>query len=311
MKKQAVGIGALNYDKLYFVDKIASGGEEIKIQKAKEEAGGSAANTISALSRLGIKTGFIGVKGKDEEARRIIEAFEKEGVDIQGIIEGRKSTGIVLGFVDKQGERALYLFSGANDEFSADDESAEYAKDAKLLHLSSFALENGTKEELKLIKKVKSKNKSVIVSYAPGFLCSKGMNFLGELIKETDILFCNEDEAKELTKKDGTKKAAVLLVELGVGVVCITQGKKGCVVATKNEFISSPGFKAKVRDTTGAGDAFAGGFLYGFLNKKPLEFCAKMGNFAAAKCIEKEGARSGLPGKKELENATLGNDLTL
>lgn len=303
MELRVVGIGALNYDKLYFVDKIASGGEEIKILEAKEEAGGSAANTITALSRLGIKTGFIGVKGKDVEGRKITEAFKREGVNTEGIREGSKPTGVVIGFVDARGERALYLFSGANDDFSADDKNIEYAKNAGLLHLSSFALEKGTKEEAKLIKKVKSKNKKIMISYAPGFLCARGMSFLGDIIKETDILFCNEDEIKGLTKEKELKKAAEVLIDHGISIICITQGKKGCTIAAKNKLISLHGLKVKAKDTTGAGDAFAGGFLYGFLNKKPLELCAKMGNFAAAKCIEKEGARSGLPAKKELEKA--------
>jgi len=303
MKFQVIGVGALNYDRLYFVDKIASGGEEIKIQGVKEESGGSAANTTAALSRLGIKTGFVGVKGKDSEGRKIVEDFKREGVDTAGIKEVKKLTGTALGFVDSAGERALYLFSGANDEFSADKKSVKYAAGAELLHLSSFALEKCTREEAKLIKKVKSENKKIKISYAPGFLCMLGIDFLEGVLRESDILFCNEEEIKKLTGKSDIKKAAQFAINYGVEIICITQGKKGCSIATKDRIIYSPAFKARVIDTTGAGDAFAGGFLYGFLSKKPLELCAKAGNFAAAKCIEKEGARSGLPYKKELEKA--------
>src|SRR5512138_594536 len=115
-KFSAVGFGALNVDTLLKVDKIAGAEEESFVHEIAEACGGSAANTIVGLARLGCKVGFIGKVADDHEGKLQIECFKGEGVNTEGIIHSSKGkSGICLGFVDKKGARALYINPGVND----------------------------------------------------------------------------------------------------------------------------------------------------------------------------------------------------
>ena len=115
-KFDVVGFGALNVDMLFKVEKLAGAEEESFIEDYTEACGGSAANTMVGLARLGCKTGFIGKVANDREGKLQIDCFKTEGVDTNGIIEATKGkSGSVMGFVDKKGARALYINSGVND----------------------------------------------------------------------------------------------------------------------------------------------------------------------------------------------------
>ena len=127
-----IGVGALNVDKLYLVNKIAQPGQEVAIKSMVEAPGGSSANTIVGLSRLGIETGFIGNVGNDTEGEYLINDFRKENVDTNGIHMSHGLTGIVIGFIDNKGERTLYANPGLNDHLNMDDQALEYAKRAKI-----------------------------------------------------------------------------------------------------------------------------------------------------------------------------------
>jgi len=92
-----------------------------------------------------------------------------------------------------------------------------------------------------------------------------------------------------------------MLLDMGARIVVVTLGEKGCFIASDKKKLRVPAFKTEVVDTTGAGDAFAAGFLYGMLKSYDLESCGKLGNFVAARCIAQVGARAGLPKKQEVE----------
>ena len=115
-KFDVVGFGALNVDTLLKVDKIAGAEEESFVHEIAEACGGSAANTMVGLARLGCKAGFVGKIADDHEGQLQIECFQKEGVNTDGIIHSPKGkSGVCLGFVDKKGARALYINPGVND----------------------------------------------------------------------------------------------------------------------------------------------------------------------------------------------------
>jgi len=299
MKLDIIGFGALNFDKLYKVKKIANEGEHAPIESVFESPGGSAANTIIALGKLNLKTGFIGAVGEDTEGKKILENFRKFNVDTNGIISLReKKTGIVIGFVDKKGERTLYPYPGANNFLSRKNISFVYIKKSNFLHLSSFVDKKQFNLQKFVVKKVYPK---VRISFSPGDLYSKkGLEELLPIIRRSEILFLNSSETKILTGKNYIQGAKILN-EKGAKIVVITLGKNGCYIRTEDFSVSLPAFKTKVVDTTGAGDAFAAGFLYGFLREQTLEKCGKIGNFLASKCIEKFGAIEGVPTKEEFE----------
>lgn len=297
-KFDVTGFGALNFDKLYKVERIAKPGEHIAIDSIYESPGGSAANTIVTLAKLNLKTGFIGAVGDDNEGKKILSEFKKFHVDTNGIkILKDKKTGTIIGFVDKKGERTLYPYAGANSFLRKKDISLRYAKNANFLHLSSFVNDRQFELQKFLVEKI---YKEVKISFSPGDLYSKrGLDNLLPIIRHAEVIFLNKRETEILTRRNYIEGAKIL--NGFARVVVITLGERGCYVKTKDEDVHVPAIKTKVVDTTGAGDAFAAGFLYGLIKDKPLENCAKIGNFLASKCIEKFGARLELQKEKEIK----------
>jgi ribokinase len=298
---QVVGFGALNLDKLYQVNKIAREDEESYIKDLKISCGGSAANTLIGLSRLNLKTAIIGKIAKDREGELLLENLKKEGVNINGLIissEGR--SGNVMGFVDSEGQRALYVDPGVNDEIEVGEVDLELAHDSRVLHLTSFVGESIKAQEA-LLEELPGQ---IIVSFDPGRIyAEKGLKHLEKLLKRTNILLINSAELKLLTnKKYKTLKEEIeSLRGFDIDMIVVKLGDKGCYATDGKSEYQMESFPVKCRDTTGAGDAFNAGFLYGFLNKKNFHDCCLMGNYVAACCVEDFGATQSLPDSTELE----------
>lgn len=312
-----IGLGALNFDVLYLVERIARGGEEVGVIDVKSAAGGSAANTTVGLARLGLSVGFIGVVGNDSEGEFILEEFRKEHVDTSRIKVEEGHTGRAMSFVDAEGERALYILPGVNDALHLEDLDIEYVNDAKILHTSSFV----SREQLEMQKALARVMKARL-SFSPGMLSFKfGLDDILEIVERSDFLFLSFEELKALVKgrldikqdsgqsikskkKTLAEEGAAFLVDLGADVVSVTLGKLGCYVADgeKRHFVKAYPVE-NVVDTTGAGDAFVAGFLYGVLSGRRLEDCGRLGNIAAAFCIREYGCRKGLPSREQLEDA--------
>ncbi len=128
----------------------------------------------------------------------------------------------------------------------------------------------------------------------------KGLEAISPIIEKSHVLFLNESEAKILTGKE-YESASKFLIDMGCKMVAITLKEKGCFVTDGNESEHVEAIKTNVKDTTGAGDAFCAGFLYGLHKGKELKQCGIIGNYLASKCISEMGARKGLPSKEELE----------
>ena len=295
-----IGFGALNVDKLFRVNRIAAAEEESFIEDYAEACGGSAANTIVGLARLGCKVGFIGKVSRDKEGALLLEDFCKEGVDTNGVIHAKHGkSGSVLGFVDKKGARALCIDPGVNDTIKFEEINMEYVSQARFLHLTSFVGEKSFRTQKKLLETLQN---SVKVSFDPGVLYARrGLSSLEPIIKRAYVLMPNSIELELLTGKTDYCKGADFLVGRGVKIVAVKLGGDGCYVTDGRERHLIEAFRVKAVDTTGAGDAFCAGFLYGLLNGKSLYECGRLGNFVASRCVMKMGARAGLPSVKDLE----------
>jgi ribokinase len=294
-----VGFGALNLDKLYQVSRIAKSGEHMPILGVTESPGGSAANTIAGLGKFGSRCGFIGAVGKDAEGSIMLEDFKKFDVDTHGIsIMKDARTGIIIGFVDSKGERTLYPYPGANSMLTEEDIDYSYAQKAEFLHITSFV----DSKQMRLQKRHLKELEDVKISFSPGDLyVKKGMNALMPFIKKSSIIFLNSDEATELTGKK-YNEACLTLIDKGAGIVAVTLGGKGSYVTDGEKSFEVPAIKTLVQDTTGAGDAFAAGFLYRMLAGASIDAAARCGNIAASYCIREPGARCGLVRREDLEN---------
>jgi ribokinase len=294
-----IGFGALNVDTLIKVDKIARVEEESFIQDYTEACGGSAANTMVGLARLGCKVGFIGKVANDREGKMQIDCFKTEGVDTGGIIQAEKGkSGMVLGFVDRKGARALYINSGVNDLIEPREMKWEYVSQTRFLHLSSFVGEKSFRAQKKLVGSLPD---DVKISFDPGSVyAQKGFAAVEPLIRSSYVMMPNAGELELLTGETEYPKGAARLIEMGVKIVAVKLGDKGCYVTDGQERKTIHPFKVKVVDTTGAGDAFNAGFLYGLIHDKTLAECGQLGNFVAAQSVTKMGARAGLPYEKDL-----------
>lgn len=312
---EVVGLGALNIDRLYRVECILEDGESV-VNEALSSPGGSAANTIYGLARLGVATGFCGIIGDDAEGRILIEDFEKVGVDTTQIrVASGVKTGSVLCLSDRQGQRSLYVTPAANSLLTGDDLDPVYINRAKLLHLSSFA---GDRQFEVLLKLMDGLSPSTRLSFAPGALyAAKGIDTLSPIIARTHVLFANRDEIGQLSGED-ISNGAKRCLKLGCAIVAVTLGRgarvelgqgigRKTVTATcylrnaeREEVIEPARDTAYGVDTTGAGDAFATGFLYGLLKGKGLRECGCLGDTTARYSISRVGAREGLPTTKEL-----------
>lgn len=296
-----IGFGALNVDKLFKVKRVAGVDDESYIIEIREESGGSAANTIVGLARAGLKTGFIGKVGDDREGRKLIRDLKKEGVDVSNIVVERGvKSGIALCFFDDKGHRTIYVMPGANDYLNVNDINLEYASRARILHITSFIGDAPLNVQRTLLEHLPG---SVRVSLDPGAIyAQKGLSHIEPLIRHTNILLLNHEELRMLTGKASIEEGVNTMLSLGVDIVAVKLGEKGCFVTNGYQRYYVEPYKCEVVDPTGAGDAFNAGFLYGLIKGRSLSDCGKLGNFFASHKMTKFGARSGLPRLSEIES---------
>ena len=298
-KMEILGFGALNFDFFLRVERTIVEGE-IHARKMGGFPGGSAANTIYALGLLGVRAGFAGAIGDDEEGREIIREFQKVGVDTRGIRIKRGRTGRALCFVDKAGRRAIYVLPEANSLFEEEDFPFDLLEEIKILHLSSFIGERQFEIQKKLLKLLPP---HVKLSFSPGGIyAAKGLGELRPFLKRSSVLFLNQTELMELAGS-GPPEGVLRLLEEGCEIAVVTLRRRdfSCCLGFegKAEFIPrrKPLLEGEV-DTTGAGDAFAAGFLYMFMRgEHPRRGCL-LGEALARLCVERIGARTGLARRK-------------
>ncbi len=287
-----IGFGALNLDKIYRVDKIPGKDEEGFVRDLQMYPGGSAANTIVGLARLGLKTAYIGKVGDDAEGQILLEDLENERVDTKAVIRAKGRSGTAMIFVDDSGNRAILVDPGVNDTIRYEEIDLSFAKKFELLHLTSFICKNGL-DSLKSQKKIVKEFE--IVSFDPGMpYAERGLDEMLPILERTTIFLPNRTEIEKIFGMD-YRKSAQKCLDLGIKIVVVKLGSEGCWIKTENKEISLKPFRVQVVDTTGAGDAFNAGFLYGYLKGKSLEESGKIGNYVASLCIQKIGARTGLP----------------
>ncbi|MDI6643729.1 MAG: carbohydrate kinase family protein [Methanobacteriaceae archaeon] len=274
-----IGLGTCNADFILKIPRFVCGDDEVEVEQFFSSLGGSASNFCVALSRLNVKTGIMARIGDDELGKWALDKFKEEGVDIERLVSVEGSTGMTFIAVDPSGERSIYSFTGANKQFKVSDDDINYIKKSKILHISGIYCE---------VADEASKHSNQI-SLNPGTLLSAyGIDKLLNIIKRTKFLFLNKKELLLLTNKD-LKDGAQILLDEGVPIVIVTQGCDGASVFTQEDIIHSSACDVKVVDTTGAGDAFAAGFLAAYSKNKDILDCLEFANQVAAECVQKWG----------------------
>lgn len=305
-----IGFGALNVDKLYRVGHIAEIDGESFIKGEEQSPGGSAANTIIGLSKLGCSTSYIGKIADDEEGDLLEYNLMVNNVYLTNLIYADSgNSGKVLGFVSDEGDRALYVDPGVNDEITIDEINPLNVNACKILHYTSFVGDsfNAQKELLNVL------GDDIVLSFDPGMLyVKKGVIELKEILERTNILLINENELKILfedyykeklsVSKDLTfRDLAVFICDDGIDTVVVKRGENGVYAINKDDDeVKAPAFKCEAVDTTAAGDSFNAGFLYSYLKGYDLAKSCVIANWVASRSVQAIGI-SGLPNLEELE----------
>ncbi len=318
--KDVVGFGALNVDLFYEVDSLTLfdvGGARLEagreIQGSDKESqgllrslhrhgrfkgksgGGSAANTIFALSRMGFNTAFIGKVGEDEEGDFLIRSLEVGNVDTRWVKRDHKS-GVCLIILDKSHDRFIFLQPNANDTLCADEIDWGLFSQSRILHMTSFGGELPLRAQRSALEHLPPHGR---VSFDPGEIYARrGLKELEPFIERCWILFVTDREVALLTSLSYEKGCRELL-SCGPDIVVCKRGKVGSSILSQDEAFDVPGEEVKAVDNTGAGDVYNAGFLAGMILGKPLKDCALFATRVAAKSVTGFG-RDRYPAKEDL-----------
>ena len=254
-------------------------------------SGGSVANSIVGLSQLGNKVGFIGKVSDDQLGNSYEEGLKKENVAFfYSKKKERIPTGTCLILITPDSERTMITFLGTAGKINENDIDSDAVNGSEILFLEGYLWDEG--EPKKAFEKAISNSNKVAMSLSDLFCVERHkLNFL-ELVKnKLDITFANEQEITNLINAKNfddvinfTKKINKLIV--------ITRGEKGALAVNNNEVIECPAKNnLKIKDLTGAGDLFAGGFLHGLINNKSMRESLEIGTEMSSKVIQIIGAR--------------------
>ena len=248
--------------------------------------GGAATAVATSAALSGAKVGLVTKIGKDfpkEWLNRLSEILDIKGVHI---LEG--NTIHIYMIYHEDGSVDAPVDMGVAQKMGETEIPEEYLN-AKIFHISPIPPE----EQLKVINRLKGKRISLDFNptYMEDYKTKKDL--MKEIISRTEIIFPNEREARTITGEKDLKKAAKILYEWGANLIIITLGEKGALLYNGEKFMKFGALPInEIVDPTGAGDAFAGGFLAHYAKKKPIEKCIKQGLLRAREVLKKKGSWS-------------------
>ena len=262
-------------------------GDKVSIKDLRFDFGGGGLNTSVGFSRLGLKTGYIGKLGEDDNSRRILEKFKKEKVEFLGKVHKDVFSGYSVILRTKQGNRVILTYNGDNIHISL-NEIKKF--NTKWVYFSSLLGKNFTHQK-DLAKKLK--NNGVMIAFNPSAYMIKAENVL-PMIHLTDVLILNKEEAELLVKKGTKKELLDRLNKLGPKIIAITDGENVVSCFANGEYYFAQPKKIKGIEKTGAGDAFSSGFITGLIKNKPIEEAINLGLKESLSVIKQLGATNGL-----------------
>jgi len=252
------------------------------------ETGGSAANTVRAIAGAGGKCGYIGKIADDEYGRFFRQQFEEAGIE-NHLFYSTTPTGNATALISPDSERTFGTFLGAASELNADEISDEIFKGYSILHIEGYLVFNEALIE-GILQKAKNCGLLISIDMASFNVVEAKLDFLKRIVAEyVDIVFANEEEAKAFTGLDPVLAVAEIAKVCKIAVVKI--GKEGSLVQSEDQFLKIKTPKVKSIDTTGAGDVYAAGFLYGLASGFTLENCGELGSLMASKVVQVLGAK--------------------
>ena len=262
----------------------------------REISGGSSANTVAAIASLGGTPAFIGKVHDDELGQEFRRDIGAAGVDFftEPLMQG-PSTARSIVLVTPDAQRSMFTYLGASTHLSVDDVDEKIVSSAKIVYLEAYLFDHvkSTEALMKAAQIAHDAGQQVAFTLSDKSCIERHrQEFLDFIHSSVDILFSNEDEIKALFEVDDFYKT-LDLIKPEVEIAAITRGDKGSVVVNNRiKFFVEAETVNNVVDTTGAGDAYAAGFLFGLTQGRTLGTCALIGNIAASEIISHYGARA-------------------
>lgn len=251
-------------------------------------SGGSAANTINGLANLGTPCGYIGKIHDDVFGETFTKDMTNKGIEAI-LFNGSQDTGIATTLISEDSQRTFATFLGAAVEMTPEDLKEGFFKGYDYFHIEGYLVHNQALIET-AVKMAKICGVKVSLDLASYNVVEDNLEFLKGIVAEyVDIVFANEEESKAFTGME--PEAALQEISKMCEISIVKIGAKGSLVKTSNEELSIGAIQAKPIDTTGAGDLYASGFLYGLANNLSLEKCSKLGSFLGGNVIEVIGPK--------------------
>lgn len=285
--------------------------KNVEFTTPKVVGGGTAANTAVALSKLGIKTNFIGTIGNDTYGKLIIEEFNDNKINTENlIVDNEVNTVGVFAFIDEYGERYLWGWPRTKQNYKKIDFgkiNLDHVKNSSWLHASGMSFVDNKSASKSIIRLFKIANElGIPTSFDLNLRVDNGIidleykKIIEEVLEYTDYIFGSADEEyRYLGQSEDWHENILSYLQKGKTII-VRQGKGSTLAFYKDESITCPTFEIEVEDTVGAGDNFNAGFIYSRINELDLFETLKIANAVAAYSVSKEGARN-TPNNEQLE----------
>ncbi len=293
-KVDVVGFGLNSVDHLITVPRYPAFNTKTAMTEHRQSAGGQVSSAMVGVQRLGLSASYIGKVGNDHEGKILIDSLRDEGVDYHGVIiapGARTQSGVII-IEQLSGERTIMNYYDEGTKVAPDELRFELISAARILHLDGYDTQSATVAA----KWAHEAGMPVTMDLDTVY---KGLD---ELLPHVDCLITSQSLAGELAGIYDEREALKRLHErYGCYLVAMTQGARGSLAYVSGEYLATPGFRPPVcKDTTGAGDAFRAGFIYGLAKGLSIEETLRCANAVAALSCRELGARAGLPTEKEL-----------
>ena len=258
-------------------------------EKASVVAGGSACNTLVGISRLGGESSFVGKVGIDELGQSFESSIIKNGVTSH-LIKSDSSTGRVVSLITPDAQRTMFTFLGASAEVSTENLKGANFIDCGIVHIEGYLAFNEPVFRL-VLELAKAAGALVSLDLASFEVVQFKNDLLKEVIpKYVDILIANEDEAAAYCDKGLNEEEMLEFLSKEADIAVLKIGSRGSMINKLGEVTRVNAVKVDAIDTTGAGDLWAAGFLFGLSKQKKISICGEMGSIVASEVVKVIGA---------------------
>lgn len=297
------------------IDRLPEPGQLASADEIFLSGGGHAHNTSISLTRLGAKVGVMGKVGSDPFGNFLMEDLKKEGVDTSKItVSDRSETSKTIVILTLYEDRRFIYTAGANADFGIEDIDYEYLKQAKILYVGGYGVLPKLDEDslVEVLKFAKENDIVTLLDVVIPHTESNWINKCKKALRFTDFFLPNSDEAKLITGKTEPREQAKQLLKYNPEItVIITMGENGSLLRTKDKIIRASSYKIKAVDTTGGGDAFSAGLIFGVMNNWNLTETLKLASAMGASAVRKIGTTPGVFTREEATSFIQNNKIKI